>query len=178
MPQEDVMQIKVGRYTVGMIGLRHVMEEMAPGWAHRRDEDVQTELLKRLSGKNYIPANARDHYGKALLLEFNKFLGKPYEEESPEGLDIKVLGPGCYQCDKLERDLIEIMVKMDMVVQVSLFSTEEGRPGSRESVSPLAICPSTSLIWRLARFPICSSWVTTTRVMPSLLSSSSCLTTS
>jgi hypothetical protein len=52
-------------------------------------------LLNRLSKKNYIPAKARDPYGKAFLREFKKFTGKPYEEEVLPGLDIKVLGPGC-----------------------------------------------------------------------------------
>ena len=44
---------------------------------------------------------AKEDYGKALLLEFNKFLGRPYQEDVSDGLEIKVLGPGCARCDKL-----------------------------------------------------------------------------
>ena len=118
MSQDDVMQIKVGNHRVGIIGLRSVMEEMAEEYTERSDDEVQTELLKRLSRKNYIPDRVKGKYGKAFLREYKKFIGKPYEEEVSEGLDIKVLGPGCPQCDRLEGELMAVMAEMNLAADI------------------------------------------------------------
>ena len=114
MSKDDVKQIKVGRHTTGIIGLKNVIEEVAKEFAEKQDEEIQTELLKRLSKKNYISDRTRESYGKAFLREFNIFLGKPYDEDDSEGLEIKVLGPGCAQCDRLEMELMEIMIEMNL----------------------------------------------------------------
>ncbi|MEE8552636.1 MAG: thioredoxin family protein [Desulfobacterales bacterium] len=114
MSKDDVKQIKVGSYTTGIIGLKYVVEEVAKEFAEKQDEEIQAELLKRLSKKNYISDRTRESYGKAFLREFNIFLGKPHNEDDSEGLEIKVLGPGCAQCDRLEMELMEIMTEMNL----------------------------------------------------------------
>jgi small redox-active disulfide protein 2 len=114
MSKDDVKQIKVGSHTTGIIGLKNVIEEVAKEFAEKLDEEIQAELLKRLSKKNYISDRTRESYGKAFLREFNIFLGKPYDEDDSEGLEIKVLGPGCAQCDRLEMELMEIMTEMNL----------------------------------------------------------------
>lgn len=114
MSKDDVKQIKVGSHTTGIIGLKNVVEEVAKEFAEKQDEEIQAELLKRLSKKNYISDRTRESYGKAFLREFNIFLGKPYDEDDSEGLEIKVLGPGCAQCDRLEMELMEIMTEMNL----------------------------------------------------------------
>jgi len=114
MSKDDVKQIKVGSHTTGIIGLKNVVEEVAKEFAEKQDEEIQAELLKRLSKKNYISDRTRESYGKAFLREFNIFLGKPYDEDGLEGLEIKVLGPGCAQCDRLEMELMEIMIEMNL----------------------------------------------------------------
>jgi len=48
------------------------------------------------------------------LREFRRFLGKPFEEEEAAGLEIKVLGPGCVQCDGLEKGVMEVMAEMNL----------------------------------------------------------------
>lgn len=112
------MQIKVDKYNIGIISLTHVMEEMAKEYAQRSDDEVRAELLNRLSRKNYIPGPARESYGHAFLREFRKFLGKPYEEEISKDLEIKVLGQGCVQCNRLEKEIIEVMVEMNLVADL------------------------------------------------------------
>ena len=114
MSKDDVKQIKVGSHTTGIIGLKNVVEEVAKEFAEKQDEEIQAELLKRLSKKNYISDRTRESYGKAFLREFNIFLGKPFDEDDSEGLEIKVLGPGCAQCDRLEMELMEIMTEMNL----------------------------------------------------------------
>jgi small redox-active disulfide protein 2 len=112
MSQDDVIRIKVNKQSVGMIGLKQVMEEMALEYSEKPDAEVQSELVTRISRKNYVPDHAKEEYGRALLREFNKSLGRPYEEEGSEELEIKVLGPGCARCEKLEKEVMEVMSEM------------------------------------------------------------------
>jgi len=118
MSQDDVTQIRVGNSAVGIMGLKAAMEEMAEAYADRPDPEVEAELLHRMSRRNYFPDRAKGEYGKAFLREFKKFMGKPFEEEPPEGIQIKVLGPGCVQCDRLEQDLIQVMAETGIVADI------------------------------------------------------------
>ncbi|MFC1884111.1 thioredoxin family protein [Thermodesulfobacteriota bacterium] len=114
MDQDDIIKIKIGGQSIGVMGLRATMEEMVPEWAEEEDQILRSELLKRLSKKNYIPDKARETYSKAFLREFKKFIGEPFEEENPEGLQIRVLGPGCSQCDSLEQKVMEVLAEMKL----------------------------------------------------------------
>jgi len=114
MSQDDVTQIRIDQQSVGLIGLKQVMEEMAQEYADKLDHEIRAELVSRVSRQNYIPDHAKEAYAQALLREFNKFLGRPYEEETPEGLEIKILGPGCTRCDNVEREVMEVMAEMKL----------------------------------------------------------------
>ncbi len=118
MGQDDVVQIKVDGHGVGIIGLKRVMEDMAEAYAQKSDEEVGSELLSRLRRKNYIPDNAAEGYKRAFVREFRKFLGQPFEEDSSGGIEIKVLGPGCAQCDRLEKELMEVMAETNTAADV------------------------------------------------------------
>jgi hypothetical protein len=114
MSQDDVVQIRVGGQAVGIIGLKAAIEEVAETCKDRPEEEAQAELLRWLSKRNYIPDRARAEYGKAFLREFRKFLGIPLEEERSSGLEVKVLGPGCAQCDRLEHELMAAMAELNL----------------------------------------------------------------
>ncbi len=114
MPEPDVTQIKIDKQKVGVIGLISTFDEMSEAYAQKPDDEVVAELLNRLSKKNYIPVKARKNYGKALLREFRKYLGQPYEEVKTGELEIKVLGPGCSRCDQVEKDVMEVLAEMNL----------------------------------------------------------------
>jgi small redox-active disulfide protein 2 len=118
MSPDDVTRLRINKQSIGIIGLKDLMEKMAEEYSEKSDDKVEAELIKRLSRKNYIPERAKEDYGKALLREFKKFLGKPYEEEISEGLEIKVLGTGCAQCNRLEKELMEVMAEMNLGADV------------------------------------------------------------
>lgn len=118
MGQDEVIQMKVGGHGVGIISLKIVIEEMAEQYAQAGDEEVGEELLKRLRRKNYIPDSATESYKRAFVREFRKSLGQPFEDDSSGGIEIKVLGPGCAQCDRLEKELMEVMAETNIVADV------------------------------------------------------------
>ena len=114
MSDGKITQIKVGGHTTGIIGLKPILEEVANEFADRTDEEIKDELLNRLSPKNYISSKTRDVYGNAFLREFKKFIGEPFDDTDTGGLEIKVLGPGCPRCEKLEQDLMAIMAELQI----------------------------------------------------------------
>ncbi len=114
MANEDIIQIKIGNFQVGIIGLKDVMAELSPVLAHASDQEVESELIQRLSRKNYIPEKAKAEYGHAFLKEFKKFLGQPVIESEPAGLTIRVLGQGCANCQALTQRIMEALNELNL----------------------------------------------------------------
>jgi len=115
---DDIVKIKVKNYMVGLVGLKQALRDMAPEFASKSDADIGRELINRLKMKNYIPPRAVDDYSLALVREFRKFVGQPYQEDSSSGLKIKVLGPGCAQCDRLEMAVYEVLNELNLPAEV------------------------------------------------------------
>ena len=67
-----------------------------------------------LSIKNYIPDHVRESYGQAFVRVFRKSIGQSYEEDKSHELEIKVLGQGCAQCDRLEKHIMEVLSEMGL----------------------------------------------------------------
>lgn len=118
MTQDEITQIKVGYHRMGIIGLKHVLQEVSQEFADRLDNEVTAELIQRLSKLNYIPENSQKDYGQAFLREFKKFVGQPYERSNQDGLEIKVLGSGCPCCDDLGQDLMAVMTELNLAADI------------------------------------------------------------
>jgi hypothetical protein len=114
MSEDKITRISVGGQPTGIIGLKPILEEVAKKSADRTDDEIKAELLKRLSQKNYISERTKDVYGQAFLREYKIFVGEPFEDQESGGLEIKVLGPGCPRCDKLEQDIMAVMVELNI----------------------------------------------------------------
>ncbi len=118
MTDKEAIQIRVGEFSAGIVGLKSLMEEMKKEFARKTNGEVKEHMLNVLGKSNYIPSGAREDYGRAFVREFRKFMGQPFQEEAREGMDIKVLGPGCFQCDNLEKTLMEVLSEIEMPASV------------------------------------------------------------
>jgi small redox-active disulfide protein 2 len=114
MSSDEVTQIKVGGDRIGIIGLKSILSEVAEKSVAQTDEEIGAELLKRFNKRNYIPESSKEKYGPAFLREFKKFTGQAVEDSNPDGPKIKVLGPGCLQCNQLEQDIMAVMNEMGL----------------------------------------------------------------
>ena len=114
MAEHDIIQISVGGDRVGIIGLKAVLEAVAQELKGRPDEEIKTELMKRLGRSNYIVPSAEAAYEAAFFREYKKFIGEPVPMDPIGTLQIRVLGPGCPSCDKLEKDLMEVMAELNL----------------------------------------------------------------
>ena len=52
MPEKDVTQIRVKGNLVGLIGLQNIMAAMATDYQQKSDEEIGTEMVRRLAVKN------------------------------------------------------------------------------------------------------------------------------
>jgi small redox-active disulfide protein 2 len=59
-------------------------------------------------------SKVKDTYEAAFFREYKKFIGEPMPEDPSGPIQIKVLGPGCPSCDKLEQDLMAVMAELNL----------------------------------------------------------------
>lgn len=116
MPNEDITQISLGKFRVGITGLKAAVEELK-AWQGRPDAEIAQALLAKLKPRNYIPASAQNEYQNAFLREFKKALGEKVEEER-HGLSIKILGSGCSACDRLEQTAMTALSELGLPAEV------------------------------------------------------------
>jgi small redox-active disulfide protein 2 len=118
MERKDVTRIRVGSHEIGVVGLKRTLEEIAEEAGSRNDEEIRAALLDRMSKENYIPSSARERYAQAFFLEFQRLMGESCGVEPSRGLEIKVLGPGCAQCDQLTNTIMEVLAEIGLAADV------------------------------------------------------------
>ncbi len=113
---DDVKLIWIGNGQVGLGGLDEILKE-----AQERKlagEDLKKFLLEETKRRNYVPGSVESQYTEALLREFRRFCGEDVEEPHPGFLEVKVLGVGCPECDRLEQDVKNMLSELGVVGQV------------------------------------------------------------
>jgi small redox-active disulfide protein 2 len=108
MEEKDYRLVLVGNTQVGLIGLKEIFEELKSPKG-KPESDLKGMLVEKAARKNYIPDLIKEEYQKALFREFKKFLGEKVEEEKSGFLEVVILGPGCYSCNKLEQDVMAVL---------------------------------------------------------------------
>jgi small redox-active disulfide protein 2 len=108
MEERDYRLVLVGNTQVGLIGLKTIFEELKDQKSEPESK-LKELLVERVGKKNYIPNSVRGEYEKALFQEFRKFVGEKVEEEKTGFLEVAILGPGCYSCNKLEQDVMAVL---------------------------------------------------------------------
>jgi hypothetical protein len=114
MAEKDITRINVGDFSVSIIGIKQLMEEMTKTHAEKPDDEVRSFMLDQLGKDNYIPGKAKDEYGKTFVREFRKFLGQLSVDDTPKGLDVKVLGAGCSQCHQLTQMIMDVLTELKL----------------------------------------------------------------
>jgi small redox-active disulfide protein 2 len=108
MEEKDYRLILIGNTQVGLMGLKGIFEELK-SQRGKPEADLRQMLVEKAGKKNYIPNSVKGEYEKALFREFRKFLGEKVEEERGGFLEVAILGPGCYSCNKLEQDVMAVL---------------------------------------------------------------------
>ena len=112
MASQEVTRIRVGKHPTGIVGLKEALAQVAAECGGRADSEIRKELLARLSKSNYIQPKIEDLYGEAFLREYKKYMGEPFEEDGPGWVQVRVLGPGCPNCDRMEQELMQVIAEL------------------------------------------------------------------
>jgi hypothetical protein len=118
MADESITRVSVSGFSLSIIGIQELMADMAKTHADKSDEEIRSYMLEELAKANYIPPKAMNEYRRAFVRELRKFLGQPYAEDGPNGLDVKVLGMGCTQCHTLTRVIMEVLTELKLPASV------------------------------------------------------------
>lgn len=116
---EDVTQIRVGRHMTGIIGFKSALAGAAARCKGMTDDEIGRVLMATLARRNYIETSCTDMYAQAFVREYKKHVGDPATEASAQGLSIQVLGPGCAQCDRLERDVMAVLFETGITAELT-----------------------------------------------------------
>jgi small redox-active disulfide protein 2 len=116
---DDVTQIRVGGQMVGLVGLKAAIAEAADQCRGMADAQVAQILLERLAKRNYIPKEFAARYQEAFLREYKRHIGAPAAGTPPEGVQIKVLGPGCPQCERLEQEVMTVLAESGIAAELT-----------------------------------------------------------
>ena len=108
----SVTQLKIGKHMTGIVGLKEALEEVADKVRNPSDEQIVGLMMEKLSSKNYIPSTETELYESVLLREYKKFMGESIPELPLENVEVKVLGSGCPNCDRLEQELMMVIGQM------------------------------------------------------------------
>jgi small redox-active disulfide protein 2 len=111
-----VTQITLGKFKVGITGLKEAIAAVQ-ALGLQSDQEIAQALLERLKPLNYIPPGAQEDYKRAFVREYKKALGLPVPEEET-GPVIKILGPGCPNCRRLEELVMEVLAELNLAVAV------------------------------------------------------------
>lgn len=109
-------RIKIGNGVVGLIGLDHALKEALAG--KMEDEAAAEFLLQAVARRNYVPASTLDLYREALRREYRRQRGK--EPGSPSGLSIRILGPGCVSCNRLNTQVYDILQRLGIAADIEM----------------------------------------------------------
>jgi small redox-active disulfide protein 2 len=118
MKDDEIIQIRVAGQRTGIIGLHSVLESVAAEFEGRPDVEITEALMERLGRRNYMAEKARDKYASAFLREFKKYLGQPVEASISGPVQVRVLGPGCPNCERLEQEVMQVMAEMRIAAEL------------------------------------------------------------
>ena len=108
----SVTQLKIGKHMTGIVGLKEALTEAACETENLSDNQIAALMMEKLSPKNYIPSTETELYESVFLREYKKFTREPVPELPLENVEVKVLGSGCPNCDRLEQELMMIIGQM------------------------------------------------------------------
>lgn len=108
-------QLRVGRATVGLVGLDIALNRLL-NQGDLADEKAVTLLYEEVEKQNYIPAGMEEQYRQALAREYERL--RSGREASADDLVIRILGPGCVSCNNLQNIVIEVMNEMGLAADV------------------------------------------------------------
>ena len=109
-------KIRINGVSIGLIGLDAAISKvMTSDQTGTKDlREAALAVLSILEERNYIPASAREAYTKAI----ENILGRKAQGEDGEVLSIRILGPGCVSCNRLEEIVKSVLDQKGLAADI------------------------------------------------------------
>jgi small redox-active disulfide protein 2 len=107
-------KIKIGNVSVGLIGLDVALNKVRN--ADLSEEEAVDLIFDHVEGTNYIPAAVKKEYREALKKEYRRLVRGEAQQDT--GLMIRILGPGCVSCNKLNTMIFDIMQRRGIAADI------------------------------------------------------------
>lgn len=107
--------LRIGKTTIGLIGLDVALGKILARGETNEDAAV-AELLAEISKHNYIPDSALANYRQALGQEYRRH--HQGEAAAASHLSIRILGPGCVSCNRLNALIFDILQELDLAADI------------------------------------------------------------
>ena len=120
--------LRVGKATIGLIGLDVALSRILAR-SETNEETAVAELLSEIAKHNYIPDSALAGYREALVREYRRH--RHGEAAASSHLSIRILGPGCVSCNRLNTLIFDILQDMGIAADIEQIHDldEIGRQG-------------------------------------------------
>lgn len=107
--------IKIGKANIGLVNFDQAMTQALQNDKNSVEEAVNF-IFSAIKDHNYIPSTAHELYKEAIKREYLRH--KTGSAEDPDGLKIRILGPGCVSCNQIKTMLIDIMQEMGFAADI------------------------------------------------------------
>ncbi len=107
-------KIIIAGRSIGLFGLEAALlkiKQLIKEENIHKDQAAE-RLLELVEKKNYIPSSSRKDY----ILAFDKLLEG--RQEAAPAKPIRILGPGCVGCDKLEQLVLEVLAEQGIAADI------------------------------------------------------------
>lgn len=104
-----VRQISIGGFTVGIIGLEEIFNEVKS--SGETDEARLKDLIfEKVKARNYIAPGQEKDYREDLFDEYKVYTGQQKARRRRAGVtEVRVFGAGCPRCKMLDRMVMEVI---------------------------------------------------------------------
>jgi len=111
-----VKQISIGGFTVGIVGLDEVFEEVKN--SDEADEArLKDMIFEKVKAKNYIAPGQEESYREDLYDEYMVYSGQQKARTRKAGVtEVRVYGAGCPRCKMLDRMVMEVIAANGLTV--------------------------------------------------------------
>ena len=113
MPMQRVL--RVGKVNIGLVGIDVALTKFGLDTGVPLSKGVEL-VFKQVVANNYVPVTAAPLYREAIEKEIGRL--RSGEKSQSSELIIRILGPGCVSCNKLQSTVIEIMDEMGIAADV------------------------------------------------------------
>jgi len=105
---------------IGIIGLEAAFSNLLAQKDTLSPKEAAKKLFDEIKVKNYIAADLKQEYLKGLEVAWRKFHGlEVVENDDKTVLDIKILGPGCLSCNRLEEMVTNVLEETRIAADIS-----------------------------------------------------------